>query len=97
LKPLTGGTATIFAVPDAAVTQFLGVNDSGIAVGFYLDSSNLSHGVVYNPANGQWSTVDDPNGIAGTVLNGINDKDDAVGFYTDAANNVHGVLVTGVE
>jgi hypothetical protein len=96
LKPLKGGAAVIFAVPGAPVTQFLGVNDNGVAVGFYMDASNLTHGVIYNPANGQWNTVDDPDGANGTTLNGINDNDQAVGFYTDAQNNTHGVLVTNL-
>ncbi|MFZ1005443.1 MAG: hypothetical protein WAN65_01315 [Candidatus Sulfotelmatobacter sp.] len=97
LKLLTGGKAIVFSVPGMMVTQFLGVNDSGVAVGFYADSNGLNHGVVYNPVNGQWVTVDDPSGVNGTVLNGINDNNNAVGFYTDAANNTHGTLVTGVE
>ena len=83
-------------MPNAPVTQFLGINDSGLAVGFYIDESGLSHGVTYNPANGEWNPVDDPNGVGGTVINGINDKGDAVGFYTDAAGNTHGMLVTGL-
>ena len=97
LRPLTGGTAIIFAVPGSSVTQLLGVNDSGVAVGVYVDGSGLNHGVVYNPVNGQWITVDDPNGAEGTVLNGINDQNEMVGFYTDAAGNTHGTLVTGVQ
>lgn len=97
LRPLTGGQAVIFAVPDAQMTQFLGINDSGVAVGFYEDSNNIDHGVIYNPSNGQWNTVDNPNGVGGTVLNGINDKGQVVGFYTDANNNVNGMLVEGLH
>jgi hypothetical protein len=96
LKALTGGQAITFAVPKAPVTQFLGVNDAGLAVGFYVDADGMTHGVTYNPSNGEWNTVDDPNGVGGTVINGINDKGDAVGFYTDAAGNTHGMLVTGL-
>lgn len=79
-----------------AVTQFLGVNDKGFAVGFYIDASGMTHGVTYNPSNGEWNAVDDPNGVNGTTLNGINDKGDAVGFYVGAAGNTHGMLVTGL-
>jgi hypothetical protein len=96
LKALTGGTAIHFTVPGAAVTQFLGVNSKGVAVGFYqLTSNDITHGIIYNPANGQWQQLDDPNGVGGTVLNGLNDKGEIVGFYTDAATNVHGMLITG--
>lgn len=97
LKPLSGGAAIVFAVPGSSLTQFLGVNASGFAVGFYNDSNNVPHGVTYNPSNGQWNTVDNPNGVNGTVLNGINDNGDVVGFYTDANGNTHGMLVTGIE
>jgi hypothetical protein len=97
LKPLSGGQAIVFNVPDSQMTQFLGVNDSGVAVGFYEDSQNIDHGVIYNPSNGQWQTIDNPQGVLGTVLNGINDKNQVVGFFTDAANNVHGMLVEGLE
>jgi hypothetical protein len=96
LKALTGGQAITFAVPNSQVTQFLGVNDSGFAVGFYVDGSGVTHGVTYNPANGEWNAVNDPLGVNGTVLNGVNDKGDVVGFYTDAAGNTHGMLVTGL-
>lgn len=95
LRSLKGGSPIHFEVPGSTTTQFLGVNDSGVAVGFYIGSDTFMHGVIYNPANGSWSTVNDPSGIQGTVLNGINDKGQVVGFYTDAAGNVHGMLVTG--
>jgi hypothetical protein len=94
LKPMTGGTAIHFAVPGALVTQFLGVNSAGEAVGFYpMSSTGITHGRLYNPANGEWVTLDNPNGVGGTVLNGLNNKGQVVGFYTDAAGNVDGMLV----
>ena len=97
VQALTGGVVTTFMVPGSTTTQLLGINDAGVAVGFYIGSDGFDHGLAYNPVNGNWSTIDDPEGLMGTVLNGINDKGDAVGFYTDAAGNVHGVLVTGVK
>lgn len=93
-----GGIVTTFTVPGAALTQLLGINDSGLAVGFYQNSpADITHGITYNPVNGNWNQLDAPNGIGGTVLNGINDNGEAVGFYTDAAGNVHGLLVKGVK
>jgi len=91
------GVVTTFAVPGATVTQLLGINDAGLAVGFYIDANNITHGITYNPVNGNWNQVDAPGGVGGTVLNGINDNDEAVGFYTDAAGNVHGLLAKGVK
>jgi hypothetical protein len=94
LTPLNGGTPITFTVPGAQVTQFLGVNDLGEAVGFYqLAPNEVTHGLIYNPANAQWQTLDDPNGIGGTVVNGVNNAGQAVGFYTDAAGNVDGMLI----
>jgi hypothetical protein len=94
-KAVSGGAPVLFAVPGENTTQFLGVNDSGVAVGFYTDANQIMHGVTYNAANGQWVTVDEPNGPGGTVLNGINDVGQAVGYYIDAAGNYHGLLVNG--
>lgn len=91
------GVVTTFAVPGATVTQLLGINDAGLAVGFYTDANNITHGISYNPVNGNWTQIDAPNGVLGTVLNGINDNDEAVGFYTDGATDVHGLLVKGVK
>lgn len=56
----------------------------------------MTPGVTYNPSNGEWNTVDDPNGVNGTTLNGINDNGAAVGFYVHAAGNTQGMLVTGL-
>ena len=80
-------------VSGATITELLGVNDHGIAVGFYTDASGNNHGIVYNTKAGTFTTLDDPNGSS-TTLNGINDKGDIVGFYSDAAGNTHGLLAT---
>jgi hypothetical protein len=96
--PLSGFSNPVkFTVPGASVTQLLGVNNKGIAVGFYqLSPTDVTHGIVYNPASGNWTQIDDPNGPGGTVVNGINNKGEAVGFYTDSAGNVNGMLITGL-
>jgi len=95
LKPLTGGNAVEFSVPKSKTTQFLGVNATGMAVGFYVGKGQVPHGVLYNPATGQWVQVDAPAGAQGTILNGINDNGDIVGFYMDNVGNTHGVLIQG--
>jgi hypothetical protein len=59
-----------------------------------VDANNVSHGLYYVPATGNWLRVDDPNGVQGTVINGLNNKNELVGFYTDGAGNVHGMIVT---
>lgn len=95
VKPKSGVSVTSFDVPGATVTQFLGVNDLGIAVGFYLGADTFPHGVAYNLATGKVTYLDDPSGDMGTTLNGINNKGEIVGFYTDAASNTHGMLIVG--
>jgi|GEM_PF-4380905 len=93
LRPLSGGATITFGVPGSTTTQFLSVNDAGEAVGFYVDANAISHGIIYDPANGQWQPVNAPLATGGTVLNGVNNKNQAVGFYTDAAGNTHGLLL----
>jgi hypothetical protein len=97
VRNATGGVVTHFGVPGSKTTQLLGINNSGVAVGFYTDAQNIMHGLYYASATGAWLTVDDPNGAGGTVVNGINNKNQLVGFYTDAAGNVHGMIVTVKE
>ncbi len=92
-----GKLRTVFGVPGATVTQFLGVNDvQGEAVGFYMGADNLPHGLLYKSATGGYQTIDAPGAAGGTVINGINNKGQAVGFYTDAAGKVHGLVVGNV-
>ena len=94
VKPETGGTAISFRVPHAVVTQLLGINNSGQTVGFYAGKNGITHGLYYNPGDGQWQAVNDPDGAGGTVVNGLNNKNQLVGFYTDGAGNTHGMIVT---
>jgi hypothetical protein len=89
-----GTVVTHFEVPKTSFTQLLGINNEGVAVGFYMDKKGITHGLYYTPANGNWTTVDAPNGAGGTVVNGVNNKNQLVGFYTDSAGNTHGMLVT---
>ena len=92
-RSATGGVVTRFVVPGSKNTQLFGINNEGVAVGSYVDANNMTHGLYYVPATGEWLRVDDPSGVQGTVINGLNNKNQLVGFYTDAAGNVHGMLV----
>ena len=42
-------------------SQILSVNDKGIAVGYYGDSTTSQHGFIYNTHTGQYTFLDDPN------------------------------------
>jgi hypothetical protein len=84
--------------------QLIGVNDSKIAVGFYIDASGLSHGYTYEIKSGAFSAnIDDPSAISGGIVVGstvraaINNKGDIAGFYTDTgptntASIIHGFV-----
>ena len=76
-------------------SQILGVNNSGIAVGYYGDSTTSQHGFLYNLDTGQYTFMDDPaesfnNGVEVTQITGINDSGDLTGFYSDANGVFHG-------
>ncbi|HMK90662.1 MAG TPA: hypothetical protein VK446_13665 [Methylocystis sp.] len=85
---------TRVSYPHAGTTQLLGINNEGVAVGFYIGPDAVMHGAYYTPDSPTLITVNVPGAINGTVLNGINNRGQIVGFYTDAANLTHGVLVT---
>jgi hypothetical protein len=76
-------------------SQILGVNNKGIAVGYYGDSTTSQHGFLYNLRTGQYTFLDDPaeafnNGVEVTQITGINDSGQITGFYSDANGVFHG-------
>jgi len=75
-------------------SQILGVNDAGIAVGYYGDSTTSQHGFVYNTNTGKYTFLDNPaekfnNGVEVTQITGITDSGELTGFYTDANAAAH--------
>jgi PEP-CTERM motif len=80
-------------------SQILGINDQGIAVGYYGDSTTSQHGFIYNTNTGQYTFLDDPsegfsNGVEVTQITGINNADEITGFYTDANGVAHGFVAS---
>jgi hypothetical protein len=76
-------TGTPFKPP---MDQLLGVNNHDIAVGFFINSGNMSRGYTYNIAKKTFSRVLPPggtNGNPGTSLSAaaINDAGDVAGSY----------------
>ncbi|HXZ15446.1 MAG TPA: hypothetical protein VEH77_05655, partial [Roseiarcus sp.] len=64
------GAFTTVDAPGAAETQLLGLNDNGLAVGFYCTAVNASgcvggtmHGLIFNSLTDTFTTVDAPLGI----------------------------------
>ncbi len=78
-------------------SQILGVNDQGIAVGYYGDSTTSEHGFLYDTTTGAYTFLDDPseqflNGVETTQITGINNRDEITGFYSDSAGVFHGFV-----
>jgi hypothetical protein len=80
-------------------SQVLSVNDKGIAVGYYGDSTLSQHGFIFNTHTGQYTFLDDPNaafdnGVEVTQITGITNSGEITGFYTDANGVAHGFDAT---
>jgi hypothetical protein len=69
-----------------AVNQLLGINDSGVAVGFYNDAKGNAHAYEVNQATGVFTAIKIPGDVS-TTATGINNLGDIVGFGTDKAGN----------
>jgi hypothetical protein len=79
-----------------AVNQLLGVNDSNLAVGFYVDAAGATHGYTYDIGAASFSAnIDDPNGVGATTAAAINNAGNTAGFYTDAGGTTHGFVDVG--
>jgi hypothetical protein len=109
-----GGVLTGTAVADPTIpsfagepnatfvfSQMLGINDHGIAVGYYGDSTMSQHGYFYNTMTGKYTFLDDPNaafnnGVEITQITGINNSGEITGFYSDANGVFHGFVATPV-
>jgi hypothetical protein len=64
-----------------AVNQLLGINNAGIAVGFYQDAKGNSHAYEVNQATSKFTAIKVP-GATSTLATGINNNGDVVGVYT---------------
>lgn len=78
-------------------SQILGINDKGIAVGYYGDSTTSQHGFLYNLNTGAYRFLDDPaerfnDGVEVTQITGINNQNEIAGFYSDASGIFHGFV-----
>jgi hypothetical protein len=75
-------------------SQLLGVNDRGIVVGYYGDSTTSQHGFIYDSNTGKYTFLDDPKvafkaGVEVTQITGISNSGELAGFYTDAHGDAH--------
>jgi probable HAF family extracellular repeat protein len=79
------------------VDQLLGVNDSGVAVGFYTNGAGSSRGYEYDIFTRRFTRVlvpGAPGGTAGPSLTAaaINNRGDVAGFYNKTSATVDGFL-----
>jgi len=112
--PTTPGTITATAVTDPTIpanpnepgatfvfSQILGINDNGLAVGYFGDSTTSQHGFFYNTLTNSYTFLDDPaamfnNGVVVTQITGINNAGDIAGFYSDANGTFHSFIAVPV-
>jgi hypothetical protein len=115
--PRKPATITATAVADPTITpvepgatfvfsQILGINDHGIAVGYYGDSTLSQHGFFYNTKTGKYTFLDDPSAAfftnplsptgtsEVTQITGITNSGEITGFYSDANGVFHGFVAT---
>jgi len=78
-----------------AVNQLLGINNNGVAVGFYNDKHGDSHPYKVNQATGTFTALH-VNGQSAQAT-GINNNGDIVGFATTAAGDTSGWLLNGTQ
>jgi hypothetical protein len=82
-KFFSNGSFMDINFPGAQRTTPMGINDSGVIVGSYIDVFG-SHGFIYH--NGQWATLDNPNAPVGTTgLSGISNAGKIIGFNNPPA------------
>jgi hypothetical protein len=84
-------------VPTAVQTQVVGLNNTGVTVGFWSSqntANEMNNNFGFYTWHGRFSNVNFPTANnANPPVNqllGVNDQDVAVGFYNDARGNSHG-------
>ncbi len=79
------------------VDQLLGINNAGLAVGFYTDATGNNNSYTYNTKSGKYSLVEFPSAVSSfnPTATAINNNDDTAGFYTDGAGHTHAFLYYG--
>jgi CHRD domain-containing protein len=77
-----------------SVNQLLGVNDNGVAVGFYDDAAGNSHAYEVNQATRVYTAIKIP-GAVSAAATGINNAGDIVGIATDSAKVTTSWLLKG--
>lgn len=95
----TGGIWTEYKNPklrggSSNVTELLGLNDAGLAVGFYTDDKGVNHAFELNPSIGKYHAIL-PSGLLSVKATGINGKGDVCGYGTVASGATVSWLLKG--
>jgi hypothetical protein len=93
---LRGGSFQPASFPTKAnanppVDQLLGINDYGIAAGFYTDSAGNNHGYTVNTRRGSFTPVTVAGSTSVTAA-AINDRQQIAGFDTNSAGTTEGFV-----
>jgi hypothetical protein len=86
------GAFKSYSLGKSAITQILGLNNSGLAVGFYV-ANKTNVGFVFDRLTGKATTVG-PKGATNVMATGINNQNDIVGIYVRSGQTV-GFLKVG--
>ena len=76
------------------LTEILGINDAGLAVGFYTDDAGNNHGFELNSTVAKYHPIIPPGGVS-VEATGINGKGDIVGLMTTGAGETKSFLLKG--
>jgi hypothetical protein len=77
-----------------AVNQLLGVNNGGVAVGFYNDAKGNAHAYKVSQGTSKFTAIKIPGAVSATAT-GINSLGDIVGFATGGGSTYSWLLKSG--
>lgn len=86
---LIDGVYATYNVPNSRTFGFYGLNNAGVAVGFYQDTDEVSHGVIVQ--HGELKKFDFP-GAAETEIFGVSESGLLIGDIFDADGAIHGFV-----
>ncbi|HEX4168226.1 MAG TPA: PEP-CTERM sorting domain-containing protein [Bryobacteraceae bacterium] len=89
-SPYGQGNFTAENVPGAVQTQVIGINNSGVTVGFSVDANGTNTGFVHSGSTFTTPVVDPntPTAVPSTnQLLGLNNNNQAAGFYVNSNGN----------
>jgi len=90
----SGQITSTLQYPGSISTSANGINNQGVVVGMYVDSSGVGHGYIYK--KGKYTTLPVPPGAVKNKFQywGINDSGQLSGSYTDKNYEVWGFVAT---